>query len=93
MTAFTISETGKLVYTTGTELVTRNYEAVWVSRDGEATPIDAEWTFDPGNNNRGLSLSPDGTRLAVTILDDTNYDIWIKELPRGPLTRLTFDDA
>ena len=93
VTAFTISETGKLVYTTGTELVTRNYEAVWVSRDGEATPIDAEWTFDPGNNNRGLSLSPDGTRLAVTILDDTNYDIWIKELPRGPLTRLTFDDA
>jgi serine/threonine-protein kinase len=49
--------------------------------------------FDPGSNNRGLSLSPDGTRLAVTILKDDNYDIWLKELPLGSLLRLTSDPS
>ena len=61
-----------------------------VSRDGLATAIDPDFRFDPGGNNRGLSLSPDGTRLAVTIFEDGNYDIWVKELPRGPRTRLSF---
>jgi serine/threonine-protein kinase len=51
--------------------------------------IDPEWRFDPGGNP-GVSLSPDGARLAVTIMGDVTGDIWVKELPQGPLTRLTF---
>lgn len=87
---FAASQTGTLVYRTGVAPETHT-DVVWVTREGEVTPIDPEWTFDPGSNNRGLSLSPDGTRLAVTILESDNYDIWLKDLPRGALSRLTFD--
>ena len=82
-----VSENGTLVYTRGTG--SRRYQAVWVDRDGRASPIDPEWQFDPGGN-RGVSLSPDGARLAVTITGDVAEDVWVKELPRGPLNRLTF---
>ncbi len=86
---FSVSRTGTMVYLAGSR-APPSYELVWLSRDGTLTPIDPEYTFDPGGNNRGLSLSPDGTRLAITTLEDANYDIWLKELPRGPASRLTF---
>ena len=89
--AFALSENGTLVYPTSS--VAARYQPVWVDRNGAVTVIDPEWTFDPGNNNRGLSLSPDGTRLAVTIMGEEAEDIWIKQLPRGPLTRLTVESA
>jgi serine/threonine-protein kinase len=34
-------------------------------------------------------LSPDGRRLAVTVSSPSRSDIWIYDLPSGPLTRLT----
>jgi serine/threonine-protein kinase len=80
-----VSENGTLVYARRTGA--RRYQAVWVDRDGGASPIDPEWQFDPGS---GVSLSPDGARLAVTIMGDVTEDVWVKELPQGPLTRLTF---
>jgi serine/threonine-protein kinase len=80
-----VSENGTLVYARRTGA--RRYQAVWVDRDGGASPIDPEWRFDPGP---GVSLSPDGARLAVTIMGDVTEDVWVKELPQGPLTRLTF---
>ncbi len=36
------------------------------------------------------SLSPDAQLLAVTIREGSNYEIWISEVSRGTLTRLTF---
>jgi serine/threonine-protein kinase len=81
-----ISANGTLVYATAPS--SRRYQAVWVDREGAATSIDPEWGFDPGTGP-GLSLSPEGTRLAVSIMGDVAEDVWIKELPRGPLTRLT----
>jgi serine/threonine-protein kinase len=88
---FAVSRSGQLVYNAGGRSPP-SYEVVWVTREGQATTVDPDWTFDPGTNNRGLALSPDGTRLAVTVLEEANYDIWVKELPRGPASRLTFDD-
>jgi len=38
-----------------------------------------------------VSLSPDGTRAAVTAHEGENWDIWIHDIPRGTKTRLTFD--
>ena len=38
-----------------------------------------------------LSLSPDGTRIALDVVGVASPDIWIKQLPSGPLSRLTFD--
>ncbi len=87
---YSASLSGALVYSSGIPGNIR-YEAIWVTRQGQETVIDPDWSFDPGTNNRGLDLSPDGMQLAVTILDDGNYDIWIKQLPAGPLSRLTFD--
>ncbi len=91
-TYFAVSQTGRLIYAAGSA-TERSYEVVWVTREGQVTAVDPDWTFDPGGNNRGVSLSPDGTQLAVSILGDVNEDIWIKQLPRGPSTRITFHDA
>ena len=38
----------------------------------------------------GWSLSPDGTRLALKEQTEAGDDIWVKQLPDGPLSRLTF---
>jgi eukaryotic-like serine/threonine-protein kinase len=86
---FAASATGTLVYAIGAPISTE-VEIVSVSRDGLSTSIDPDFHFDPGNNNRGLSLSPDGTRLAITITEAGNEDIWVKDLPRGPRTRVSF---
>ena len=64
-----------------------------MDRSGQATPVDADWWFDRGDGNAGWSISPDGTRLALRTLTDDGYDIWVKELDDGPLSRLTFDAA
>lgn len=81
-----VSENGTLVY--GTTSSPRRYQPVWLDRAGAVTEIDPAWGFDPGSTP-GLALSPDGTRLAVTIMNDVAEDVWIKHLPRGPLVRLT----
>ena len=61
-----------------------------MTRSGQATPVDAGWSFDVGAGNIGWSLSPDGTRLALRERTEAGYDIWVKQLPDGPLSRLTF---
>jgi serine/threonine-protein kinase len=81
-----VSLNGTLVYATASS--SRRYQPVWVDRDGAATPIDPAWEFDPGRTP-GFSLSHDGSRLAVTIRGDAAEDVWIKQLPTGPLHRLT----
>jgi Tol biopolymer transport system component len=44
----------------------------------------------PAGDYVGLSLSPDGSRAAVTLADEVgNDDLWIVELRRGALTRVT----
>lgn len=85
-TPLVMAENGTLVYTTASS--SRRYQAVWVDREGTATVIDPDWGFDPGRGP-GLALSPDGTQLAVTIMGDVAEDVWVKQLPRGPLARLT----
>jgi eukaryotic-like serine/threonine-protein kinase len=85
-TPLVVAENGTLVYTTASS--SRRYQAVWVDRGGAATVIDPDWGFDPGRTP-GLALSPDGTQLAVSIMSDVTEDVWVKQLPRGPLTRLT----
>jgi len=41
-------------------------------------------------NYRELRLSPDGQKLALAIGDGQNQDIWVYDLQRDTLTRLTF---
>ena len=81
-----VSATGTLFYTTGSLLGGGLAELVWVTRDGTAEEIDPGWTGD----FLWPKLSPDGTHLAVSISANDGPQIWIKELDRGPLPKLTF---
>jgi len=59
---------------------------VWVDRDGRVEPLtETERQFDEPR------LSPDGTRLSVTLWDEGSRQIWIYEIARGILTPFTFD--
>jgi serine/threonine-protein kinase len=62
----------------------------WVTRSGRATLVDPEWTFNPGTENRGWDLSPDGSQLALRAVSDLGEDIWVKPIPTGPIARFTF---
>jgi len=71
------------------------YEMAWIDRTGRVTALDSTWSFrhSQANDNIGWSLSPDGRKLAIGLSTNSGDDIWIKELPRGPLSRLTFDST
>ncbi len=80
---------GTLVYTTGGTLVSRR--AVWVSMEGGVAPVDPAW--DPQGVIESASLSPDGKAIAVGLSRDGRRDIWVKQLPDGPFSRITFGDT
>ena len=81
---------GTLLYVEGSATVAGTpAEAVWVTRDGAATPVQAGWSFIP-SSNPGIAFSPDGRRLALSVRANGAEDIWVKELGGGPMTRLTF---
>ena len=90
-----VSASGTLTYRTGASLaaVSGQFEMVWLDRSGSVTPIDMgnRLQIDPGGGNPGWALSPDGTRLAIGLLTPSGGDIWVKQLPSGPLSRVTFD--
>ncbi len=84
-----LSATGTLLYTTGNAVGARR--VVWVSREGVATPVDSTW--DPQGAINSVALSPDGKKLAVALIRDDKEDIWVKQLPIGPFSRITFGDT
>jgi Tol biopolymer transport system component len=57
---------------------------VWVDRAGREEPLAA-----PPRAYMHPRLSPDGTRIAIS-LSDQEQDMWMWDLPRATLTRLTF---
>ncbi len=79
-----VSANGVIVYTTGSRLLGLR-ELVWVTRDGAAVPVDPEWTGLFGRPR----LSPDGKQLAVHLFDPPLDNIWVKQLDRGPASKLT----
>ena len=88
-TTLQLSNTGTLVYTTGA--AARPREAVWVTREGLETPVDSSWV--PPGTIVNAALSPDGTALAADIVANGNNALWIKHLPSGPASRVTFGDT
>ena len=84
---YAFSESGLLVYVTGGQPAdSRTLE--WVDRKGGTQPL----TVSP-RGYTAVRLSPDVLRAATSISDFENTilttDIWILELERGTLTRLT----
>ncbi|HKU59934.1 MAG TPA: LpqB family beta-propeller domain-containing protein [Gemmatimonadales bacterium] len=84
-----LAANGTLAYTTGGTLVSRR--AVWVSMEGGVTPVDADW--DPQGVIESAALSPNGKEIAVGLSRDGRRDIWVKQLPDGPFSRITFGDT
>ncbi|HET7469600.1 MAG TPA: hypothetical protein VFJ81_07985, partial [Gemmatimonadales bacterium] len=84
-----LARNGTLAYTTGGTLVSRR--AVWVSLEGGVTPVDPGW--DPQGVIESAFLSPDGKAIAVGLSREGRRDIWVKQLPDGPFSRITFGDT
>jgi Tol biopolymer transport system component len=79
-----ISTTGTFAYVAGRVPPGQN-GLVWVTRAGEATQIDTAWRADFGP----LELSPDGSALAVSVTQGGDFHIWLKQLDRGPASKLS----
>ncbi|HUR92107.1 MAG TPA: protein kinase [Gemmatimonadaceae bacterium] len=80
------SPSGALVYVSGGARA-RDNAVARVSRSGVITPIDTSWA---GQFN-SIALASDSRRLALGVgLGTSALNIWIKQLDRGPFTRLTF---
>ena len=83
-----VSTTGTLLYTTGATMPDP-HEIVWVGRDGTAEVIDPTWV----GNFEAVALSPDDTRLAVTVQSALYRQVWVKTVPRGPFTLLSLEGS
>jgi Tol biopolymer transport system component len=83
---FAIAEAGTLAFRSGAA-GDFDRSLVWVDRQGRAQPIAA-----PSRAYFYPRLSPDGTRIAVSSADE-EADIWMLDLTKDTLTRLTFGPA
>jgi serine/threonine-protein kinase len=81
---YDVSRNGTLVYAPSGAAVARSL--VWVDRSGRETP-----TGLPARAYTLLRLSPDGTRVALTGLEDRR--IWIGDLRQGTVRRLTLGSS
>jgi eukaryotic-like serine/threonine-protein kinase len=88
-TNLALSDNGTLVYTTGSAV--RSRQPIWVTRQGVATPVDSTW--EPQGAVAAFSLAPDARSLAVDVIQNGVDVIWIKRIPTGPYSRLTFGDT
>ena len=82
-----VAANGTLVYVPGRGAAGVQRSLVWVDRMGREEPLVA-----PVRAYLYPRLSPDGTRVALDIRDQEK-DIWIWDLARDTLTRVTFDPA
>ena len=87
--AVALSDAGTLVYQTASQASSR--ELVWVTREGVATPVDPAWKMDGTIN--AFALAPNGRAIAVELQRVAKSDIWVKQLPGGPFSRITFGDT
>ncbi|MFQ5816790.1 MAG: hypothetical protein ACE5H2_02390 [Terriglobia bacterium] len=84
---YAFSPIGTLVYLSGTAS-SSVYSLVRADRAGKATPLSDDKRFygDP-------RLSPDGRRVALRVTEGASLDIWVYEIERGTMSRLTFQGS
>ena len=83
---FSISSRGSLVYVPGGPQAGAELTLVWVDRKRTEQPLPA-----PPHAYANPRLSPDGRQVALDIAEAGKSDIWIYDLMRDTLTRLTFE--
>jgi tRNA A-37 threonylcarbamoyl transferase component Bud32/dipeptidyl aminopeptidase/acylaminoacyl peptidase len=81
--AFSVSENGVLVYTTGGG---QNFQLTWLDRLGTT-----QRTVGEAGAYNNVVLSPDATQALVSKIGDRGSDLWLMDLTRGGSIRLTFD--
>jgi serine/threonine-protein kinase len=82
-----LSSNGRLVYGAGTSEAGAELLMQWTGRDGQTRVVDTTWSgffLNP-------SVSPNQTMMAVQIGIPPSAEVWVKQLDRGPFSRLTFD--
>ena len=84
---FAVSGAGLVAYRAGGNAAR---QLTWVDRTGKAVGVAGE---PDANDLRFPELSPDGRRVAMQRTVKGNGDIWLLDLVRGGMTRLTFDAA
>jgi eukaryotic-like serine/threonine-protein kinase len=82
--AYGVSDTGLLMYAPVNPAA--GARLVWVDRRGQTTDIAA-----PVRNYSNPRLSPDGRRVAMTVVTPAQSNVWIFDLVRDALLRLTFE--
>jgi len=83
---YSVADDGSLAYIPG-HVRGANSTFVWVDRQGTKQPLAA-----PPHAYRNPRISPDGRRVAMGI-DELGGQVWIYDLSRGALTRLTFEGS
>jgi serine/threonine protein kinase/Tol biopolymer transport system component len=86
-----VSDAGTLVYIPGgtTSGATQSGRTlVWVNREGKEEPLGT-----PPNNYMYPKISPNGREIALSVAEESSgsVDIWIWDIVRKNLTKLTFD--
>ena len=85
---YAVSDSGILVYLPGTSRPDASDQRtlVWVDWNGKEEPLAA-----PPNGYAFPQISPDGARVALSVGPLNNEDIYVWDVVRKTLTRLTFD--
>jgi Tol biopolymer transport system component len=83
---YDVSDSGALAYVPETSAAAIRHVLVWVDRNGKEQPIPA-----PPSDYGDAKLSPDGTKIAVSISPNFGGNISIWDLARGTLSQLTFE--
>jgi len=86
--AFSVADTGALVYQTGLDVV--RSQLTWFDRAGRQVGLLGDQA-----DYSDVALSADGRRAAVSVLDParSTRDLWLYDVARGLRTRLTSDLA
>ena len=84
---FAVSSDGTLAFSPGASGFAEQRTLTWVDRQGHEEPLPAK-----PRTYAYPRLSPDGSRIAVDS-DDEEHDIWMFDLAKKMLTRLTFGPA
>ncbi len=85
-TNFVLSRNGTLAFLEGVGGFGQPNRLVWVDREGKE-----EFLVGTAALYSVPRISPDGGRIALTITENFNPDVWVHDLRRGTLARLTFE--
>ena len=84
---YAVGGEGTLAYVSGP--LATEYELAWIGRDGTTESL-----FETDRPILGPRPSPEGSRVALTVIDGANIDVWLFDLETRALTRrLTNDEG